>query len=155
MPPSLLAFAEVSFCVEDVDEEVAPEEDALAVGLTTIRGVWVLVDDVMAEVDEGTTADELGWALLDAGFFDVEVDAAFLVVEVGFLVVDAGFLVVDAGFLVVVSSFSNFWANNNKHKQWKSIFDPICLNKLYIQLFYSCPRRMESLLLNQLHRAQS
>lgn len=39
MPPSLLAFAEVSFCVEDVDEEVAPEEDALAVGLTTIRGV--------------------------------------------------------------------------------------------------------------------
>ena len=40
MPPLLSAFAEeVSFCVVDVDEGIAPEEDALAVGLTTIRGV--------------------------------------------------------------------------------------------------------------------
>lgn len=93
----------------DVDEGRALEEDALAVGLTTIRGGWVLVDDVMAAVDEATAADELGAALLDAdaGFFDVEVEAAFLVV------VDSGFLEVDSDFLVVVSAFSNFWANNN------------------------------------------
>lgn len=89
----------------DVDEGRALEEDALAVGLTTIRGGWVLVDDVMAAVDEATAADELGAALLDAdaGFFDVEVEAAFLVV------VDSGFLEVDSDFLVVVSAFSNFW----------------------------------------------
>lgn len=70
----------------------------------------MLADDVLAEVDEGTTAEELGLTLLDAdaGFFDVAV-------EVGFLAVDVGFLVVDSDFLVVVAAFSNFWdvANNN------------------------------------------
>lgn len=149
--PPLLSAEAVSFCVVDVDEAIAPEDDALAVGFTTTRVGWVLVDETAVGVDEDikeeaeAEADELGWTDED---FAAEEDALVVVAAFFVVVVVVAFLVVEVAFLVVVeSSFANLSVvannnNNNINNENLFLIARKNNNKLYIQLFYLYPNWM-------------